>query len=417
VSARNLVVQLLGLGILLLLSAFFSGSETAFFSLNSLEKDQLRRRTSGRRGRFIHVLFSQPDEVLVTVLTGNMFVNIFASAIAEALGAELFTQSAELVSIAVMTLLLLVVGEMTPKNLAIRHSLRFSQFAASPLAFIHNALKPVSVPMGRLRHVVLSRVSRSGGRSQEDQAAAVLSAIRMGYQSKTIDQSELRLLERFFRFRQKTAAEVMIPRVDVRPLDASTAVTEYLESLRGANTADSGLIPVYKQDVDHISGYVRRVDLIRFRFAPEARRLSEIAQPIHAVPASKDLRELMEEMSELGTEMCVVVDEYGGTEGIVSFPGLVDYLFEDFRPEHERAIEPVAGARFRIAGTADIGDVEAALGVEIGGSSRTIAGVVLEELGEFPKPGAEATIAGHVFRVEAIQDRRIVWLEARRDVP
>jgi putative hemolysin len=416
VEDGDLLIQIASLALLLLLSAFFSGSETALFSLNSLEKDSLRRRSSGRKGKFVHLLFSQPDEILVTVLTGNMFVNIFASSIAERLGAQFFHEAAELLSIASMTVLLLIVGEMTPKNLAIRHSLRFAHVSANFLRVIHSGLRPVSYPLGRIRHAVLSVFPKHGQHGDADQGSAVLSAIRMGYQSKTIEESELRLLERFFRFRQKTAADVMVPRVDLRPVDASMSVAGLVELLSsGSLGSEASLVPTFRQDVDHITGYVRRVDLVDQRFQPESRRLSEIAKPIHAVPATKRLRELLEEMGDLGTEMSIVVDEYGGTEGVVSFPGLVAYLFEDFLPQHERAIEQTGADTYRIAGHAEIDEVAAILNIELTSSSRTIAGMLLDEFGEFPEEGREVFQSGFIFRVSGVTDRRISWVDALRE--
>ncbi len=416
VEDGDLLTQIALLAVLLLLSAFFSGSETAFFSLNSLEKNSLRRRSSGGKGRFVQILFSRPDEILVTVLTGNMFVNIFAASIAEALGARFLKEAAELVSIVAMTLLLLIIGEMTPKNLAIRHSLRFAQISATFLRVVHIGLRPIAYPLERLRHAVLSAFPKRGNDADADQGSAVLSAIRMGYQSKTIEESELRLLERFFRFRQKTAADVMVPRVDLHQVDASTSVGDLVEMLgSGSLGTEASLIPVFRHDVDHITGYVRRVDLIEHRLNPGSRRLSDISMPIHAVPASKHLRELMEEMSELGAEMSVVVDEYGGAEGVVSFPGLVAYLFEDFLPQHERAIEQTGAGSYRIAGHADVDEVAAALNVELSSSSRTIAGMILDQIGEFPEEGSELSLAGFIFRVSGVSEHRISWLDVERE--
>lgn len=411
----DLLVETLVLVVLLLLSAFFSGSETAFFSLNSLEKDLLRRRSSGATGRFVHLLFSQPDDVLVTILTGNMFVNIFASAIAEAVGAEIFGDAAELLSIASMTLILLIVGEMTPKNLAIRHSLRFSEFSTTPMRVAHAIFLPLVYPLGKLRNGVLAAFPKRGRDAGEDQASTVLSAIRMGYQSKTIDESELRLLERFFRFRQKTAADVMIPRVDLDPVDAALTVSQFLSrAAESPSNSGSSLIPLYRENVDHISGYVRRVDLIASRFSTEDRRMHELGSNIHAVPASKDLRELMEEMSELGTEMSVVVDEYGGTEGVVSYPALVEYLFEDFLPEHERDIEQVDDGSYRIAGQVHVEEVAATLGIDLESDSRTIAGLIVDHFGEFPEEGTELQLGPFVFRVARVHNRRIKWIDVVR---
>ena len=159
--------------------------------------------------------------------------------------------------------------------------------------------------------------------------------------------------------------------------------------------------------MDHITGYVRKVDLVGHRFDPSDSRLSEIVLPIHAVPASKNLRELLEEMGELGAEMTVVVDEYGGTEGVVSFPGIVAYLFEDFHPETGRAIEQREDGSYRIAGHAEVDEVGATLNVDLETSSRTVAGMILDKVGEFPELGSEIMVAGYVFRVAGISQHRI----------
>ncbi|TFH06472.1 MAG: HlyC/CorC family transporter [Spirochaetales bacterium] len=412
-SLRSFLVQIIILSILLLLSAFFSGSETAFFSLDSLEKDSLRRRTSGRTGRFVKILFSQPDEVLVTILTGNMFVNIFASSISEAVGSEIFQQSAEVLSIVTMTMILLIIGEMTPKNLAVRHSLRFSYFSARILPYIHLVFWPIARPLGIIRHAVLPAKLFHRGKD-ESRGEAVLSAIRMGYQSNTIDESELRLLERFFRFREKTAADVMIPRVDCRPVDSAATVDQLLAMIAaGEIDGGSSLLPLYKSDVDHIAGYIRRSDLIPYRLdGLTHQHLFELERPIHAVPEGKGLQELMDEMSEMHAEMAVVVDEYGGTEGLVSFPTVMDYLFGDFMAVHDQPIHLVEEGTHRIAGGTELGEVEAVLRAEFQSESRTIGGLVIDVLGDLPKVGSSVVVSGYRFTVESVSRRRIAWLLA-----
>jgi putative hemolysin len=405
------------LSVLLLCSAFFSGSEMAFFSLNSLEKDALRNRTSGGRRHFVGLLFNQPDEVLVTILSGNMFVNVFATAISETLGARFFGEASQVLSIASMTLLLLLVGEMTPKNLAIRHSLAFSSFAAGILRVVHPALKPVVAPLGALRQLILSGYPYHGAHQDEARNSAVLSAIRMGFENKTIDHAELALLERFFRFREKTAADVMLPRIDAVAVDATASVGDLLQLFSSAGfDARTGLIPLYRNDVDHIAGYVRSSDLVPYRIHDKlSERVTQLMRPIHAVPASKRLRDLMEEMTELGSELAVVVDEYGGTEGLVSYGTMVDYLFDEFLPEHARTVQALPDGRYRFAGSVEVADVEETLEIETGAASRTIAGLIAEALGELPAEGASVAVAGYRFTVRAARGRRITWVEATRE--
>ncbi len=407
-------IQLGILAFLLFLSAFFSGSETALFSLNSLEKDALRRRSTGKNAEFTARFFSHPDDILVTILTGNMFVNIFSSAIAEAIGARIFKEAAELLSIAAMTVLLLIIGEMTPKNLAIRHALKFSTKSTFPLKVIHTLLRPITLPLSRIRRSVLSYFPKQHGHAGTDQAGAILSAIRIGYDRQTIEESELQLLERFFRFRRKTAADIMIPRVNLHPVDGNLTIDELIRLIAsGSLESEKSLIPIYRGNVDHITGYIRKIDLAAQRFVRDSRRLSAIARPIHAVPESKGLRELLNEMGKIGTEMAVVIDQYGGTGGLVSFPGLVSYLFEDFLPQHERSIEKTGVNSFRIAGHADISEVAAAMEIELTSTQRTIAGMLISEFGGFPEIGQEVVISGYSFRISGLDDHKISWIDVR----
>lgn len=403
------------MAVLLLLSAFFSGSETAFFSLNSLEKDALRRRAKGLSASFVRTLFNQPDEVLVTILTGNMFVNVFATAISESLGDRFFSEAAEVVSIVSMTIILLLVGEMTPKNVAIRHSLSFSYFSARILRIVHTMAMPLVVPLSGLRRWILSAYSRT---SDVDSARseAVLSAIRMGYQSGTIQLSELHLLESFFRFKDKTAADVMVPRIDLKSYDASSTVSDVIaDASNGDLVSRARPIPVFKQDVDHIVGYVRRRDLIPYRLDPRGEeRLSALVRSIHAVPNSKRLRELMYEMDETDAEVAVVVDEYGGTEGIVTYETIVEYLFEAFFPQHDQMIQATGPDSFRIAGSAEIDAVEQVLNVSFDTSNRTVSGMVVDYLGDLPSAGTEVEIEGHMFRVAGTSDKKITWVEVTK---
>lgn len=400
--------------ILLLFSAFFSGSETAFFSLNSLEKDSLRRRATKHHERIVSLLFSRPDEVLVTILTGNMFVNVFATSISEALGARFFGEAAELISIVAMTLILLVTGEMTPKNLAIRHSLGFATFAARALRIVHPILTPVIVPLSGIRRLILSAYPERGRLADDSRNGAVLSAIRMGFENNTIDHSELVLLERFFRFREKSAADVMVPRIDAVAIEAGATVGELLALLAsGQIDGKTGLIPVYRADLDHICGYVRRSDVVPYRLQNELdARISAFTRPIHAVPAGKQLRELLVEMSDHASELAVVVDEYGGTQGLVSYRAMVDYLFDEFLPPGERSIQTLEDGRYRFAGSVELHDVEDVLGVELDVNSRTVAGLIIETLGELPRAGATAVVSGYRFTAVEAAGHRIRWVEA-----
>ena len=136
------ISQIIILSLLLLCSAFFSGSETAFFSLSRLEHNSLKKRSSYLLKKILARITSAPDALLITILTGNMLVNVFASTLAEIMGDRFFRHESELLSIISMTLIILLFGEMTPKNLAVRHSLAFARFSALPIYYLHILFAP-----------------------------------------------------------------------------------------------------------------------------------------------------------------------------------------------------------------------------------------------------------------------------------
>ncbi len=200
-----LLARLLPLAALLLLSAYFSASEAAFFSLSKVEQDTLRRRGGARLTWMLERMASSPDDVLITVLTGNMLVNVFASSLGEAVGRLIFPVEAELLSIVTMTGLLLVTGEMAPKSIAVRYAPAFARFSAVPLYTLYRGLRPVRWFL-RLFSRLAGRqpAARPAGRLGERAAAGarrpgiIRSAVRIGFKEGILDNSELHLVESFW---------------------------------------------------------------------------------------------------------------------------------------------------------------------------------------------------------------------------
>ena len=255
--------------ILLFMSAFFSGSETAFFSLNHLEKDKLLKRSRGRIGAFNKAVLGSPEELLITILTGNMFVNLFFASLMDRLVVRIinpgFVSHAWLYSILIGTGLVLVFGEMTPKSIAIRHSLSFFTFSSRLLFYIHVLLKPLRKILQMIERGIVHFLSGRITREEEDRRYLISATLQIGLRKGILHHSELSVLESFLDFREKTAEEVMIPRTDLMGLDINIGMESVLESVADVKKGEP--IPVYRDDVDHIVGYFSLRDILPDRFS------------------------------------------------------------------------------------------------------------------------------------------------------
>lgn len=411
-----LLLQLIAFPILLFLSAFFSGSETAYFSLNSLERDQLLKGSTGKTKTFINILFNRPDDILVTVLIGNMIVNVFATAISESFGDILFEEAAEIISISVMTGILLIVGEMTPKNIAIRHSLKYSLFSSMFLRYIRVFFKPLVVFLNWVKNVLIGGYSRKTHIAKPVIGGAVLSAIKIGYQNGKIQKNELNLLESFINLHQKTACEVMTPRIELRGFDTSTLLSEVFSSefiLQGRKN-DAYRI-VYDDDIDHVVGYIKRTDLLAAKSGgAELHRVSEIMRSIYAVPDGKIITELLSEMNDEDTEVAVVIGEYGGTAGVITYQTIVEELFEDFFPHIQDSIRYIGAGYYRVSGTTEIEEINEFFDCSFISERRTVAGLLMDVVEDIPEKGKTVRIDDFSFTIDSVKRNRITDIRVKK---
>jgi putative hemolysin len=417
-----LLVRLLPLVALLLLSAYFSGSEAAFFSLSKLEQDTLRRRSGSRAAGVLDHVASSPDDVLITILTGNMLVNVFASSLGEAIGRIIFPVEGELLSIGAMTILLLLVGEIVPKNIGVRYSLAFARLSAGPLHYLYHGLRPARWFLGLFSRLAAlaspSRASAHASAGGKPRHGIIRSAVHIGFKEGILDTSELRLVESFCDFQETEAEEVMIPRTEIHGTDLS-APFDPRDALSGREllqkAAGSSLVPAFVQDLDHIVGYIALRDVLPLRFGlgPQ-RRVSDLVRRCLSVPAGKNCADLLLEMREASTEMAVVIDEYGGTAGVITFKSLVEELLGFFYPVDETTLEETGPDTFRAAGNLKIEVLERFLGREVECESRTVAGLIIERLGELPPPGTRLRLDHVEIVVGKIAKNRILEIELRR---
>jgi CBS domain containing-hemolysin-like protein len=406
----ELILQYLILLILIVLSGFFSGSETAFFSLNHLEKDKLKSRSKGKIKNFVNNILNNPDEFLITILTGNMFVNFLFASILDNLFETYIFVNAWLYSIIAGTMLILIFGEMTPKNIAIRHSLAFNNFAFPLLRVMHLVIKPVRVVLRRIEQSITTRISRRL-KKEEDIHVLIRSALQMGLKKGILHHSELTTIESFFQFREKNAEDVMLPRTEINGISVDLSIDEIKSNDFKKNKTN--IIPVFKKNMDYIIGYIKIDDILPFKYGLHSgNKISQIIKPILPVPETKNLLELMKEMINSKKEMAVIVDEYGGTAGIVTFSHLVKNFLDFFYPENDyiRKIKD----KYILTGQMEIEKLSEIFNVDFNSESRTLGGLIIENMEEIPIPGKKIKINNIVFTVRKVVKNRISEVEARK---
>ncbi|MBN1834437.1 MAG: HlyC/CorC family transporter [Spirochaetales bacterium] len=415
----ELLRNLIPLVLLLAASAYFSGSEAAFFSLSSLERDQLSGRPGRRLGYVMRLIRSSPDQVLITVLTGNMFVNVFASSLGEAIGIRLFRTEAELFSIIAMTALLLIAGEMIPKNLGVRNASAFASFSAGPLFYLLRVLAPVRWFLNLFNLAVEKIFPARKSQEPETRHSFIRSAVHIGFKEGILDQSELHLVESFCEFREQSVEEVMTPRTQIKGVEIATPISTLLATPEPRRLALQGsIIPVFDRDLDHITGYLTLYDLLPYRYGLKGgERLQEAVRPGLSVPSSKNCADLLVEMRASNTELAIVVDEFGGTAGVVTIKALVEKLLGYFYPSELDSVHEVSANTYRVPGSLRVDQLELLASRQIATESHTVAGLILEHLRDLPEEGARVRVEDLELVVLRTSRNQVLEVEVRKASP
>jgi len=425
----GLLLELIGLGVLFLLSGFFSASETALFSLSRARVQRLGE-TGGATGRAIANLLSMPRRLLITILVGNMVVNTAAaSIIASRITLNLGDRGVGL-AIGVTTLLLLLFGEVTPKTLAVRHAEAVARVAALPLLGFSKLIFPIRCVLRCITNAILALLRRGHIESAHlltrHELAAALEA---GEEAGAIDELEHDMVEHIFQFPTIAGRELMVPRTEMVCVPEDATIKEALDL---AQRAHRSRLPVYGQSVDDIWGIfdIRELpawrgeriwdqtlrEFVQARDAMPNPPRRPLVRPAPLVPASRRVGDLLREMREGGTHLAILLDEYGGTAGLVTLRDLVDELVGGVltrEPGSAQLCRKGDGC-LQVLGEARVRDLNGDLGFDLPlDRADTIGGYVLDLLGELPKPGATASDSLFTYRVLRLAGRRIGAVEVR----
>ncbi len=398
-------------------SFFFAGSETALTSLGEAKARQLRDRL-GRRGSILALWIHRPKEVLTCLLIGNNLVNIGASALATNISLTIFGSGALAIATGVMTLVVLVFGEITPKTLAREHSER----VAVPILQILRPFFLLSYPfvylLSRFTDVVGKRFGAEGKAPVTSEDIDYL--IDLGSRFGALKGVKRELLISVLEFSELLVREIMRSRTQVVSLEASSKYEDVMDRI---DEFEHSRIPVTEQGIDNVVGILYVKDLLavlgRGEVRPAEFDLRSYLRPAFFVPDVMKVSRLLKEMQRRQTHLAVVVDEFGGTSGIVTLEDVVEEIVGDIKDEHDieaRPVKVLPDGKVIVDAMVPLRDLEEVLHIDFPheGDYETIGGFLTASAGRVPPEGSLVSYGGLAFLVSASDEKRVLKVEISR---
>lgn len=407
-SSLSMVVILV---ILVILSAYFSATETAFTSLNRIRLKS-KADAGNRRAALALKLVDQYDKLLSTILVGNNIVNLSASSLATVFFTEgLRLQNGAVISTAVITIVVLVFGEVSPKSLAKEYPESFAMFSAPMMRILMVILTPVNFLFSLLKKLLSKVFHKQGdsGITEEELVTMVDQAESEG----GLDQHESKLIRSAIEFNDMEVDEILTPRVDIVAVEDTDSMDEIAQAF-----AESGYsrLPVYHEDIDDIIGVIHEKDFHAARYRGQT-DVKAITGPMLYTTGNTKISELLRILQREKAHMVIVVDEYGGTEGLVTLEDIVEELVGEIWDEHDEVIEEFKkqeDGSYLISCSADLTDLFDLFSIKGECDANTISGWVMEQIGRIPEEGDRFQSDGLDVTVTKVDHRRV--LEIRVEV-
>ena len=394
--------------VLLCCSSFFSGSETAIFGLQAIDREALNK--AGPRGELVNRLRGRPRKLLATLLMGNELANVSLSAVSAAIVVQLFPDQPAMNILFVVPVIVLL-GEILPKAIAIRFGYKWSLTVAPVINLFATVVGPARWALDAVATQVTRRLGvpekEQGPELREEQIRAL---IDQGAAEGAINVTEHEMIHAVFEFDDIAVGRIMTPRADLVTLPTTARWEEILEVVR---EHDVSRIPIWSGDRDHIIGVLLTKDLLRFagQPTPSSRKLIQLIHPPYFVPEAKRADDLLDEMQKKKLHIAVVVNEHGSISGVITLTDLLEELVGDIEDETDRVepdILPDGEGRFAILGSVTIDDFGETTGILLPeGEYTTVGGFILELLGDLPQGGESVQWGGYAFQVVSVENRRI----------
>ena len=396
--------------ILLIFSGFISGSEVALFSLS---KNDIQLKSQLKSFKIITNLLEQPNKLLATILIANNLINIAIVILFTKIGEVLFNSiDSSLIKffleIVVATFLILLFGEILPKIYASRNNINFSRIIAHPLRILDIIFSPISLPMQKFSNYIKGKLAIQNSNISIDQISHALDLTR----PEDTTKQEQKILKGIVNFGNIETKEIMRPRIDIFALDRKISSEEVLKSITSTNYSR---VPVFDENLDKIIGVLHIKDLLPFIDKKEFQWRELLRDPLF-IPENKKLDDLMLEFQEKKVHLAIVVDEYGGTSGLVSLEDVIEEIVGDISDEFDDdnlLYSKIDDNNFIFDGKTSLNDLSRIIKVDKNifdqykGDAETIAGFILEISKSFPKKNSKINFMKFVFKIESIDKKRI----------
>jgi putative hemolysin len=411
----NVLASLVAILILLALSALVSGAEAAFFSLSPVQLNSIHNSKS-KKNQTIAKLLGMPEKLLATILVINNFVNIGVIVISAYLSSYLFDFSRApvlgfIVEVVVITLVIVFFGEILPKIYAIRYSQKVAGFMAAPLEIAEKFCSPLNYLLVNSTGWIQLKFSQQSRLISMDDLSDALDLTK---QNITEDK---KILEGIVKFGNIDAREIMTPRVDVLGVGIQTRFRKLITHI-----IESGYsrIPVFNQDLDHIKGILYVKDLLPHLDKPDSFNWQSLLRPAYYIPETKKINDLLKEFQTSKIHMAVVIDEYGGTLGIITLEDILEEIVGDISDESDNetvTYVKVDDKNYLFEGKVLLNDffkianLNEEIFDDVKGEADTLAGLILELKGEMPGKNEVIPCKGMTFTIKSVDQRRIKQIQ------
>ncbi len=406
----TLVTGIVALIILLLCSALISGTEVAFFSLS---KTDLEKNDDNDKKELVVGLLGRPKKLLATILIANNFINILIVLLFAYLGEFFFSSIASdtikfLIEVVLITFLILLFGEVLPKVYANRNAFKFASFMALPIKVLNTLLTFLSIPLLNLTNIVEKRL----GRKNSDFSVETLSQALELTSEEATTKEEQKILQGIVSFGNTETVHVMCPRTDLFALSDEESFEEVIKKIVKNGRSR---IPVYHDNIDEIIGILYTKDLLP-HLNKKTFQWKKILRPPYFIPENKKLDDLLKEFQEMKNHLAIVVDEYGGTSGIVTLEDVIEEIVGDISDEfddNDLTYSKIDSNNYVFEGKIALKDFYKILKIdetnfeEHKGEAETLAGFVLEINEKFPKVNDIVTFDNYTFKIEVLDNKRI----------
>ncbi len=407
----NVITGVIALFVLLILSGLISGTEVAFFSLS--KSDLENEENNHSNSNLVKDLLQDAKKLLATILISNNFINILFIILFTYVGDYFFANLSSqivkfLLEIVLVTFLILLFGEVLPKVYANRNAFKFASAMVKPMIFLNSFLSFLSYPLLKLTSIVEKKLNKK----HTDFSVEVLSQALELTSTGATTKEEKKILQGIVNFGNTETSQVMCPRMDIFALSSEEEFNSVIEKIISKGHSR---IPVYKENIDNIIGILYAKDLIT-HINKETYPWNKIIREAFFVPENKKLDDLLKEFQEMKNHLAIVVDEYGGTSGLISLEDIIEEIVGDISDEFDHndlSYSKLDAYNYVFEGKTTLKDFYKVLQIdeiafeENKFEAETLAGFILEITGKFPKKNDMISFNGYSFKIEGIDKKRI----------